>query len=355
MSRIYKNGIAEDNGKFYGKIKIQGVQRQFLCHGAKNRKEAQAIVDSERFKLRQELGGIRSKCENTKFTELTKLYKSHSLINKVRSHGDIAILNTIQAYFKDVKVCTITPSKVQNFISYLIEERNLSPASVNKYRSVLRKMFNLGIDNGKCETNPVKKVKELRVNNTRTRVLSQEEEIRLYKTLNSFHKEFTKEGKIRNIAPYKKIKRFITLALNSGMRKSEMIDLKWIDINEDFTIITVLNSKSGKSREIPINNKLKLSLKAMYKLKGKNEFVFTNPETGTKFVDLKRIITSLFEAANLDDFTLHCCRHTFATKLLEKGADIRTVQELLGHADVRMTERYTHTDKDKKLLAVNLL
>ena len=58
MSKIYKDGIAEEKGKFYGKIKIKGVQRQFLCHGAKNRTEAQAIVDSERFKLRQELGGI---------------------------------------------------------------------------------------------------------------------------------------------------------------------------------------------------------------------------------------------------------------------------------------------------------
>ena len=355
MSRNYKNGIAEDNGKFYGKIKIQGVQRQFLCHGAKNRTEAQAIVDSERFKLRQELGGIRSKCENTKFSELAKLYKSHSLINKVRSHGDIAILNAIQFYFKDTKVSTITPSKVQKFISYLINDKVFSPASVNKYRSVLRKMFNLGIDNGKCNTNPVKKVKELRVDNTRIRVLSETEEVKLYKVLNSFHKVKTREGEIKNFAPYKRVKRLITLALNSGMRKGEMIDFRWLDVNEDFTIITVLNSKSGKSREIPINKKLRLALKAMYKLRGNNEFVFTNPETGTKYVDLKRIVGSLFEAAELDDFTLHCCRHTFATRLLENGADIRTVQELLGHADIRMTERYTHTNKDKKLQAVNLL
>lgn len=355
MSRNYKNGIAEENGKFYGKIKIQGVQRQFLCHGAKNRTEAQAIVDSERFKLRQELGGIRSKCEDTKFSQLVKLYKAHSLINKTRSHGDIAILNAIQFYFKDTKVSTITPNKVQKFITYLVDEKNLSPASVNKYRSVLRKMFNLGIDNGKCNVNPVKKVKELRVDNTRTRVLNEREEIKLYKTLNSFRKVKTREGEIKNFAPFKRVKRLITLALNSGMRKSEMINFKWLDIDEDFTIITVLNSKSGKSREIPINQKLKLALKAMYKVKGNNEYVFTNPETGTKYVDLKRVVGSLFEAAGLDDFTLHCCRHTFATRLLDKGADIRTVQELLGHADIRMTERYTHSNKDKKLMAVNLL
>ena len=355
MSLKYKNNIAEENGKFYGKIAIRNEQRQFLCQGAKTRSEAQAIVDAEKYKLRQELAGLRSKCENTRFSSLVTLYKAHSIANKARSHGDVGIMNNIKDYFKDTELTKITPNKIQKFLTFLVDEKQLAPASVNKYRSVLLKMFNLGIDNNKCSANPVRKIKGLRVDNTRTRVLSDKEEVKLYKVLNSFHKVKTREGEIKNFAPYKRVKRLITLALNSGMRKGEMINFRWLDIDEDFTIITVLNSKSGKSREIPINKKLRLALKAMYKLRGNNEFVFTNPETGTKYVDLKRIVGSLFEAAGLDDFTLHCCRHTFATRLLDKGVDIRTVQELLGHADIRMTERYTHSNKDKKTIAVNLI
>ena len=67
------------------------------------------------------------------------------------------------------------------------------------------------------------------------------------------------------------------------------------------------------------------------------------------------ILNSVWEKAELKDFTLHCCRHTFATRLLERGVDIRIVQELLGHSNVKVTERYTHTNQARKYDAVNLL
>ena len=83
------------------------------------------------------------------------------------------------------------------------------------------------------------------------------------------------------------------LALLTGMRYSEILNLTWDDITPDFSLLVVLNSKSGKSREIPINKRLKRALKAMYKLHGTNVYVFTNPETGTKY----------------NDFS-YCCCHT---------------------------------------------
>lgn len=332
--------IEKRNGKYYSRFKIHGKQKHILCHGARTEKEARAIEDAEKYKLRQQMAGLLSSCENVRFSVLLKIYEKHAQIHKARSKGEKAIINHIRTFFKDMKANDIKPATVQSFMDALLL-KGLSPATVNKHRGSLCTLFNLGIDNNKCEKNPVLKVSRLRVNNTRTRVLDSQEEIELYKILNT--------------PKYKHIKRLMTLALNTGMRKSEILNLKWDDISPDFSLLIVLNSKSGKSREIPINNKLKLSLKTLYKVKGNNDFVFTNPATGEQYQDIKRSLNTVFKKADLKDFTLHCCRHTFATRLLDKGVEIRTVQELLGHSDIRMTERYTHTNKDKKFAAVNLL
>lgn len=351
---MYKNGIAEENGKFYGKITIKGHQKQFLCHGAKSRLQAQSIVDAERFKLREQLAGLRLGTEDIKFCDVIRLYERHSKLNKQRSHGEAAIINRIKTAFKDKKAGEIKPKDIQKFLMKLIDEE-LSPATVNKHRAVLSKMFNLGIDNDLCLYNPVSRLKPLRVDNVRDKTLSPEEEKTLYKVLNSFHKVKTRGGEIKNFFPYKKLKRLITFALNTGERRSEMINSQWDDVDKDFSIITVVNSKSGRSREIPVNNKLRRMLKAMYKLRGDSPYIFANPDTGLPYVDIKHSLTSLFKEAGLEGFTLHCCRHTFATRLIEKGVDIRTVQELLGHSDIKMTERYTHTNKELKYKAVSLL
>lgn len=332
--------IYEKNGKYYSRFKIHGQQKHFLCQGAKNRSQAQAIEDAEKFKLRQQQAGLVSSCEGEKFSSLIRIYEQHAAVHKVRSKGEKAIINHIKGYFKDGLVKNIKPANVQGFMDSLIL-KGLSPATVNKCRGSLCTVFNLGIDNGKCLVNPVLKVSKLRVDNTRTRVLTDTEEVALYKVLNT--------------PEYKRLKRLITTALNTGMRRGEIVNLKWADIALDFSYLVVINSKSGKSREIPINKKLRLALKTLYKTKGDNEYVFTNPTTGEKYQDIKRGISSVFKKAGLKDFTLHCCRHTFATRLLDRGVEIRTVQELLGHSDIRMTERYTHTNKDKKYAAVCLL
>lgn len=355
MSLKYKNNIAEVNGIFYGKFAIGSEQRQFKCQGARTRAEAKAIVDSEKFKLRQQMAGLRSTCEDVKVKELIKLYEDHSLLNKERSAGEAALINDMKMFFKEMLASKVKPSTIKDYMTWLLAERKLAPASVNRRRAAISMVFNLGIKDKKCLFNPVKEVKKLREENVRTRILLPKEEEKLNKVLNSFYKVKTREGIVKNYAPYKRIKRFIMLALLTGMRYSEILNLTWDDITPDFSLLVVLNSKSGKSREIPINKRLKRALKAMYKLHGTNVYVFTNPETGKKYNDLRKVLNSIWEKAELKDFTLHCCRHTFATRLLEKGVDIRIVQELLGHSSVKVTERYTHPNKARKYDAVNLL
>jgi integrase len=87
----------------------------------------------------------------------------------------------------------------------------------------------------------------------------------------------------------------------------------------------------------------------------KNEFVFYNYVTGKPFVDLKAGFALACQKAGLTGVSWHTLRHTFATRLLDRGVDIMTVKELLGHSTVVVTMRYTHTNLDSKVAAVRKL
>jgi integrase len=84
----------------------------------------------------------------------------------------------------------------------------------------------------------------------------------------------------------------------------------------------------------------------------RNEFVFYNPETGKPFVDLKAGFGLACRKAGISGVTWHTLRHTFASRLLDRGVDIVTVQQLLGHSTVTVTMRYTHTNLESKRAAV---
>ena len=84
----------------------------------------------------------------------------------------------------------------------------------------------------------------------------------------------------------------------------------------------------------------------------KNEFVFYNQKTGKPFVDLSRGLELPWKTAGIAKVTWHTLRHTFASRLLERGVDIVTVKELLWHSTVTVTMRYTHSNLDSKIAAI---
>ena len=87
----------------------------------------------------------------------------------------------------------------------------------------------------------------------------------------------------------------------------------------------------------------------------KNEYVFYNRKTGERFVDLDTGLQHACKKADIEGVTWHTLRHTFASRLLERGADIMTVKELLGHSTVTVTMRYTHSSLASKVVAVGKL
>ena len=140
----------------------------------------------------------------------------------------------------------------------------------------------------------------------------------------------------------------VALALKTGMRRGELANLEPKDIHPDFLVVR--NGKGGKDRVIPLAPSIGQRLQNFIKGTQPDEKVF-----GLKATSIGNKITRLARKAGLDGFHAHTMRHKFATDLLEKGANIKVVQELLGHTDLGTTEVYLSVTNQGLHNAVKLL
>ncbi|HLW34905.1 MAG TPA: site-specific integrase, partial [Chthoniobacterales bacterium] len=214
---------------------------------------------------------------------------------------------------------------------------SVSGSTVNREMALLKRMFNLAIEwDLYLGLNPFRKVKFFREFNTGLRVLSLEEEEKL----------------LRNAAPY--LQDLIRFALNTGLRVGEIFSLCWSNVDLEKSILNVFAPKTQKIRGIPINADARKVLE-FWALGKRNEVLFYNPDTGKAFVDLKAGFKLACKKAGITGVTWHTLRHTFASRLVDRGVDIVTVKELLGHSSITVTMRYTHTNLDSKRAAVEKL
>ena len=257
-------------------------------------------------------------------------------------------------YFGNINLEDITPARIEDFKRDIKKERNSKNATVNRYLQALSKMLNLAVANELLNKNPMWSVKKLKENNYKTRVLLPEEEKRLFEEIERGYEVVGRDKAKKIIYPYIHLKPLIICALQTGMRKSEILKLKWSNIDFDYEYIELLETKSGKSRKIPISSKLMKIFKKILATSN-SEYVFVNPSTNSNYIDIHRAFETVLKNAEINNFRFHDLRHTAATRMLEKGADIRTVQEILGHSSVSVTERYTHTNAKSKKSAIELL
>jgi len=233
---------------------------------------------------------------------------------------------------------SITKHDVDLFLREGIE-RGWSPATANRYRALLSLVFRLGIDARKVAENPAKLVKHRKENNARTRYLTPEEEVSLRQVLQQAYPERMPE---------------LDLALNTGMRKSEMYGLKWDTIQLGQKMLTIQTSKNGEMRHIPLNKGAIEALLA-FRERGNGTGPVVRNLMGESIHSNKHWFGKAVEEAGIADFTWHCLRHTFASRLAMCGASLRAIQELMGHRDINMTVRYAHLSPDFQLGVVERL
>ena len=151
------------------------------------------------------------------------------------------------------------------------------------------------------------------------------------------------------------LKPILIMALNTAMRKGEILNMTWDCVNFEKNEISALNTKNGKKNTIPMSSKLRKTLLELYKIQNHNKYVFTNPYTGTKYTDIKKSFKTVCKLANVKNLRFHDLRHTGATRMVDAGVPLPVVKQILNHANIQTTMRYAHTMREQEISAVEAL
>jgi integrase len=273
------------------------------------------------------------------FAELVEDALAYSKAHKRSYNDDVYRMKRLKAWFSEWPAESVTPHDIERRLSEVAEGEELAPATLNRYRALLSLVFRLGIESGKVPSNPARLVKHRRENNGRIRWLTDEEETKLRKVIKEEFSEHMPE---------------FDFALNTGLRSGELYNLSWADISFETRTVTVLRSKNGETRHVPLNAPAIAALEVLQKNEDAKGPVFVNIR-GERLTRPRYWFDPSVEKAAIKDFTFHCLRHTFASRLVMAGVDLRTVQELLGHKSIQMTCRYAHLAPTHQLAAVEKL
>jgi len=234
---------------------------------------------------------------------------------------------------------------LRRFTSMLLEQyqterlQKNKPATVNRLLATMKHMFTKAVEWDMVEEETLKRVRKVKLleeNNRRLRYLTKEECIRLL----SFC-----DGHLRPI---------VEMALNTGMRKREILNLRWDNVDLTHGFLLLDTTKNGERREIPINTTLRGVLQNITR-RLDVPYVFYNKDTLKPYGDVKRSFHTALRRSKIHDFKFHDTRHTFASHLVMAGVDLTTIKELLGHKTLSMTLRYAHLAPSHKVKAVDLL
>ena len=219
----------------------------------------------------------------------------------------------------------------ENYISYRKSQKKInnknkyiSNSAINREMDNIRRVFSLAKSNNKIRINPCDNLKKLKIKNPTKRYLQKDEEEKLLKVANPT------------------MQAVIITALHTGMRSSEIKNLKWSDVFLRENYLIALNTKNGKPRKLVITPQMKKCFKKLPKL---SDYVFTNPATKQPYKSFKSTFKRTVERAKIPYITFHELRHSTGSRLNELGVDLITIQEILDHADARTTLGYIHKPK----------
>lgn len=294
--------------------------------GTANRKLAKNIEDKIKGDIVQGKWFERLPGEEKLFEEMMQKYLAEHASKKASARDFAGYAKTLTLFFGGLIVADITPKAINQ---YKIKRREdgVKPATINRELAAMKKAFNLALKEWEwVRENPVMKVSMEVENNKRERWLKDDEEKRLLEACPGWLQEL------------------VVFALNTGMRLSEILELKWSEVDFSRMTVTVMRSKNGQKRTIPLNETAFEMLRAKSVIRPITiEPVFPSQAwTMLSRYNVSRAFRNVVGKAKIVDFHFHDLRHTFATRLVQAGKDLYKVQILLGHKTAAMTQRYAH-------------
>jgi integrase len=207
--------------------------------------------------------------------------------------------------------------------------KTLSPASANRYMAALSHVFTIAVTElGWIPYNPIREMKKLTESTERVRYLSDEERGRLLKVC--------QESRNRHLYP------IVVLALSTAMRKEEIRQMRWEDVDLERGTIVLHQTKNRDRRSIPLAGIAHRLLKQLHdkRVEG-SPFVFS-AANASRPVDFRTAWETALRQADIQDFRFHDLRHSAASYLAMNGATLRELADILGHKSLEMVRRYAH-------------
>lgn len=235
----------------------------------------------------------------------------------------------------------ITRRDVQRLITSRLDDGK-APGTCDRILILARYIFGLALKwkvPGVRE-NPAKEVDLLKVDNKRERFLNEDEVRRLYDAV------LTSDNPM--------LKYIVPMLLLTGARKREVLDARWEDFDVDNRLWRIPFTKTGKPRTVPMSDGVMSVLDTVPRVGG-SVYVFPNPETGKPYVTIHNAWDTVRKRAGLQEVRMHDLRHSFASILINSGRSLYEVQHLLGHTQVKTTERYAHLQQDTLMKAANIV
>ena len=324
---LYKRGSV-----WWMRFTYQGRQI-FRSTETEDKKQAQRIFDKVKFEVAE--GKWFEKKPEHSFKEVMDRYLAEHVGQKksARAYGGY-VKNLLSFFGENILISEITPSMVNKF--KVTRREKVKPGTVNRDLSILKNCFNIAMKQWEwIDSNPVTKIPMEKEPPGRVRFLTDEE----FQHLCDACPEW--------------LKPIVLTARHTGMRKENILSLKWNQVDLFRRVISLECTKNDERLSVPLNDTLMELFKRLTKVRDiKSQYVFSHPNAkkkdskgtfnGRRYYEIKKSFRRALEKAGIEDFRFHDLRHCFASDLVQRGVDLYVVQALLGHKSEKMTKRYAH-------------
>ena len=331
-------GVYKRGNSWWFSLGHQG--RTIRKRGGRTRNQAESALVNLRKQLKE--GELDTELKQVTFEEYCKVYMRLTKGNKATrtlERDRYTIEKHLIPFYGQRQMNTLKSSDIEEYKQ--ARRPDAAPSTINRELGTLKAMLGKAVKWHYLRNNPASGISKLSDPPKPPKFLSIEEA----------HKLLESCKPSRTVCLYP----FVATALYAGLRKDELFHLEWNDVNFDLGMIKLVNkegwhTKSMKGRDIPMPKDLRDILRK-HPAHPESTYVFYNKD-GSRLHDIRGSYNKAVKASGLEHTTFHGLRHTYASLLVMKGRDLPTVQQLLGHADIKTTMRYAHLAPDHLRLAV---